>query len=104
MEISQVLQKLIKIENDVSELKLLKKEVLTLAETSQYLQVSPSHLYKLTSKGQIPHYCPNGKKLYFKRVELDSWLLRNPKREPDLGEIEKAAANYLILNTKKRIA
>ena len=59
-----------------------------------YLELSQSHLYKLTSSGSIPHYKPNGKKLYFKREELDTWLLRN--RNNSIDEIEQEAANYLI--------
>jgi excisionase family DNA binding protein len=94
-----LLQKLTKIENDLSELKLLKKEVLGLAETCTYLQVSASHIYKLTSTGKIPHYCPNGKRLYFKRSELDEWLTRNPKKESKL-EVERGVADYLIRNPK----
>ncbi|MFM7895587.1 MAG: helix-turn-helix domain-containing protein [Flavobacterium sp.] len=59
-----------------------------------YLELSQSHLYKLTSTGSIPHYKPNGKKLYFNRQELDNWLLRN--RSNSIDEIEQEAANYLI--------
>ncbi|WKN29752.1 helix-turn-helix domain-containing protein [Porifericola rhodea] len=70
------------------------KEVLSFNETCQYLELSQSHLYKLTSTGNIPHYKPNGKKLYFKRSELDSWLLRN--RSNDREEVDQMAANYLI--------
>jgi excisionase family DNA binding protein len=53
------------------------KEVLNMHEACKYLELSLSHLYKLTSAGLIPFYKPNGKKLYFKKSELDSWLLRN---------------------------
>jgi excisionase family DNA binding protein len=58
------------------------------------LELSQSHLYKLTSAGSIPHYKPNGKKLYFNREELDQWLLRNRNATND--EIEQQAADYLI--------
>ena len=54
---------------------IYKKEVLNSKEASQYLKLSRSHLYRLTSAGSIPHYRPNGKKFYFKRSELESWLL-----------------------------
>ena len=53
----------------------------------------------MTSKKQIPHFCPQGKKLYFKRAELDEWLLRN--RKDSLDNIETMAANYLINNKIK---
>lgn len=70
------------------------KEVLNMVEASKYLELSVSHLYKLTSAGSIPFYKPNGKKLYFKRTELDAWLLRNRSASKD--EIEQEAANYLM--------
>ncbi|WP_332912625.1 helix-turn-helix domain-containing protein [Algoriphagus boritolerans] len=39
-----------------------KKTVLNFNEACKYLDVSPSHLYKLTSTKHIPHFCPQGKK------------------------------------------
>lgn len=57
-------------------------------------------MYKLTSQKLIPHFCPQGKKLYFKREELDHWLLRN--RQDSSDEIETMAANYLLTNKKIR--
>ena len=53
----------------------------------------------MTSSKSIPHFCPQGKKLYFKRVELDEWLMRN--RQSSADEIEKAADDYLIRNKRK---
>ena len=97
-----LLTKLEKIQADISELKLLKKDVLSFKEACEYLQVSASNLYKLTCKNLIPHFCPMGKKLYFKRTELDEWLLRNRKSESDEGEIDKLVANYLIKNPLKK--
>ncbi|MFC0775293.1 helix-turn-helix domain-containing protein [Terrimonas alba] len=91
-----------RIEADISELKLLKKETLTFKEACEYLQVSSSTLYKLTCKEQIPHYCPTGKRLYFRRVELDEWLLRNPKSKVSQDDVAILAANYLTQNPKKQ--
>lgn len=53
------------------------KEILTFDEASKLLGLSKSYLYKLTHLRQIPHYKPNGKKLYFKKSDLDSYRLRN---------------------------
>ena len=72
------------------------KTVLSLAEACTYLELSESHLYKLTSSGSIPHYKPNGKKIYFRRDELDTWLLRN--RAATTDELEAGAADFI---TKK---
>jgi excisionase family DNA binding protein len=90
----EVLKKLKKIETMLEQQNLLKKEVLNLNEAGAYLNISASHMYKLTSQKLIPHFCPQGKKLYFKREELDNWLLRN--RQDSTDEIETIAANYLL--------
>jgi excisionase family DNA binding protein len=78
-----------------------KKEVLNFNEACQYLELSQSHMYKLTSTGAIPYYKPNGKKLYFKRTELDEWLLRN--RSTTKEEIEQQAADYLLKNGRVKL-
>ncbi len=47
---------------------------MSFAETAQYLGVSKSYLYRMTSEGKIPHYKPGGKKVYFEKGEVDRWL------------------------------
>ncbi len=96
-----VIQKLNSIEKMLTEQNMLRKEVLTFNEAAIYLDVSHSHLYKMTSTGVIPSYKPNGKKLYFNRAELDSWLLSN--KQLSHNEIEQQAANYLIKEGRIRL-
>lgn len=91
---TNILLKLERIEKLLETQQAMQKQVLNFNDTCIYLELSQSHLYKLTSTGSIPHYKPNGKKLYFKREELDNWLLRN--RSNSIDEIEQEAANYLI--------
>ena len=91
---TNILEKLERIEKLLETQQAMQKQVLNFNDTCIYLELSQSHLYKLTSTGSIPHYKPNGKKLYFKREELDTWLLRN--RSNSIDEIEQEAANYLI--------
>ena len=100
MGIDDVYKKLEIIERMLSEQNLLKKDVLNLIEAAVYLDISESHLYKLTSTGLIPFYKPNGKKVYFNRCELDRWLLTNRRVSHD--EIETLADDYLIRNSKRR--
>lgn len=90
----ELLQRLERIELLLESQKLVHKEVLNFHEACEYLELSQSHLYKLTSTAAIPHYKPNGKKVYFKRLELISWLLRNRTSSQD--EIESIATNFLI--------
>ncbi len=94
-----ILEKLAQLEGKIEEQNLLQKEVLTFNDVCKYLDISASHLYKLTSQKQIPHFCPQGKKLYFNRTEIDQWLMRN--RQETTEDIETAAANYLIKNKRK---
>ena len=93
-----ITEQLNQLRQKLDEHSLLMKEVLTFKEACFHLDLSSSHLYKLTSKKKIPHYCPQGGRLYFKRSELDEWLLRNRISTQD--EIEKQAANYLIQKGK----
>lgn len=91
---NNIIEKLNSIEKLLVEQQTMQKQVLNFNETYKYLELSQSHLYKLTSTGAIPHYKPNGKKIYFNRTELDNWLLRNKIESQD--EIEQQAANFLI--------
>lgn len=96
---SMILEKLSIIEQKLEEQNLLKKEVLNFNEAITYLDISASHMYKLTSQKLIPHFCPQGKKLYFNRIELDEWLQRN--RQVTEDEIESMAANYIMKNKRQ---
>lgn len=93
-----ILEKLLQIEQKLEEQSTLQKAVLNFNETCKYLELSPSHLYKLTSTRQIPHFCPQGKKLYFNRQELDDWLQRN--RLSTQEEIDEQTTDFI----KKRKA
>ncbi|MDR2058081.1 MAG: helix-turn-helix domain-containing protein [Dysgonamonadaceae bacterium] len=69
------------LENRISKLEsslFLIKSILSFDEASEFLNLSKSYLYKLTSSGQIPHYKPQGKMLYFEKSELENWLRQNP--------------------------
>lgn len=97
----EILKRLDKIEKLIESINLVRKDVLNFNEACEYLEISQSHLYKLTSSDVIPHYKPNGKKIYFNRTEVDEWLLRN--RTTTADEIEKQAADYLIKKGRVRI-
>jgi len=86
-----ILEKLSKIES----LYLQQPEqILSFNETCSFLGYSKSYLYKLTHTRRIPHYKPNGKMLYFKRTDLEDWLLRNRVKTAD--EIEQEAIDYVV--------
>lgn len=76
------------------------KNVLSFEETSRFLNLSKSYLYKLTSGNLIPHYKPQGKMLYFERAELEAWLRRNPVKTQ--AQIEAEAQQYVLGRSAKR--
>lgn len=52
---------------------LNQKDIFNFDEAAEYLSLSKSTLYKLTSKKEIPHYKPN-RCVFFERTELDKWI------------------------------
>lgn len=97
----EIVKRLDKIERLLESQNLVRKSILNFSETCQYLELSQSHLYKLTSTGAVPHYKPNGKKIYFKREELDEWLLRN--RSLTQEEVETQAATFIIKKGRAKL-
>jgi excisionase family DNA binding protein len=77
---------------------ILNKEILTLEEAAQYLVLSKSCIYKMTSNKEIPHYIPRGKKIYFRRIELDRWILES--RVTPVNEIGMEIKSYLCGTSK----
>lgn len=72
------------------------KNVLSFDEASKFLNLSKSYLYKLTSGNLIPHYKPQGKMLYFEKVDLEAWLRQNPIKTR--AQIEQEAQKYILSN------
>jgi len=85
-------EQLDRIEQLLQEQSILKKKVLNFKEAVQFLGLSMGHLYQLTSNNRIPYYRPNGKKIYFKREELENWLLRN--KQITVEEADQIAENH----------
>lgn len=72
-----ILRQLEKLETIIEKQNILSKEILTLEEASEYLLLSKSCIYKMTSNKEVPYYIPGGKKIYFRRSELDRWILES---------------------------
>lgn len=75
---------------------IAQKEILSFKEALVYLDVSSSFLYKLTSKNEIPFTKPNGGKIYFKKEDLNNWMLKNTSKSNDV--LENEIDNYLKRN------
>ena len=78
---------------------ILQKDTLTVGEACIYLGISTSFMYKLTSARLIPHSVPNGKVMFFERLELDKWALKNKRKCRE--EIEKEAQEIVTKNHKR---
>jgi excisionase family DNA binding protein len=93
---TNILEKLERIEKLLETQQAMQKQVLNLNDACIYLELSQSHLYKLTSNGSIPHYKPNGKKLYFKREELDAVESLKSELEDTLKKPSQRLRNVLF--------
>ena len=65
------------------------KDILNMKEVCQYLDISQSLLYKLTCNGEIPHFKPRGKIIFFEKKELVKWIKKNGKQSS--GKIRKTS-------------
>lgn len=72
------------------------KTVLSVEDMCLLLGTTRGNVYRMTSQRQIPFYKPQGGKIYFKREEVESWLLRN--RTASLDEIESKAEMHCLTN------
>ena len=97
---NSIMEKLEKIERMFAEQNLLHKDMLTFDEACSFLQLSASCLYKMTCKNRISFYRPGGKRIYFKRTELEQWLQQN-KRSATF-ELEARAEDYIIKQLKTK--
>ncbi|MCX6155446.1 MAG: DNA-binding protein [Candidatus Kapabacteria bacterium] len=77
-------------------LNINEKEVLNFSEFLSYTGFSKGYAYKLTSLCKIPHSKPSGKLIFFKKSDVDSWLMRNPVKTTK--QIQADADTYCTLN------
>lgn len=68
-------------------------------ELCVYTRMKPQYLYKLTSKNKIPYYKPRGKILYFKKSEIDAWMLNGKfKNIPNNERIKESDIELCLIN------
>ena len=96
MKNSEIIERLEWIEKLVT---LINYYPLTLSEAAEYLGISKAGLYQLVHKNKIPHYKPaGGKKLYFSRLELNSWVFA--RRIPTDKEMDEIATEYVVFGKR----
>jgi excisionase family DNA binding protein len=77
--------------------------LLTIEEAAVYCRLAKSTLYKLTSSRKLPYYKPGGKKVYFRRDDLDEYLkMGRVSSQADLARAAEAhERNILRVRTNK---
>lgn len=73
--VSESVQNALERQKEVEETKREKDDPLfNLDEAKEYLKLTKATLYGYTSKGIVPHF-KQGKRLLFRKSQLDNWLL-----------------------------
>ncbi|MDB5280705.1 MAG: hypothetical protein JWR61_5660 [Ferruginibacter sp.] len=65
-------------------------KVLSFEEGVKFLGYAKSTVYKMTSAGILPFSKPNGKKIFFEKEKLETWMLSNPKTSHSEKQVEAA--------------
>lgn len=67
-------------------------ELMTIKQVAEYLTLSVPTIYGMVHEAKIPNY-KQGKRLYFKKSDIDAWITSGRRRTH--SEIEQEALNYL---------
>ena len=59
------------------------KGTFTVEDAALYLGITPSHLYKLVRKYDIPHSRPTNGRIFFNKEDLDKWIKSRMVFEPE---------------------
>jgi len=77
----------------LTQVKNIIPDILDVKQAAEFLRLKIATLYEKTSEKTIPHF-KKGKKLYFKRDELQDWVLEGKVKTNN--EIESQAASYTM--------
>ena len=98
IDLMPIIERLDRIEErlDAMQTQNSEKEILDTKAAADYLGISKSHLYKLTHTRRLPCHKPTGKRLYFKRSDLEAYATTG--RVCSNEEIEVLARKWLDKN------
>lgn len=68
---SQVLSRL---DDNEEKIRLGNADTYTTEELAKVLGISKAEIYKMTAKNEIPCHRPTGRRLIFKRKEINRWV------------------------------
>jgi len=83
----------------LTQVKNIIPDILDVKQAADFLRLKITTLYEKTSEKTIPHF-KKGNKLYFKRDELQAWVLEGKVKTKD--EIESQAATYAMHKRLKK--
>lgn len=89
-----VLREIKLLKQEVKQSNLFRKRIYTMKEASIAAGVSISLIQKLIASNQIIHSKPNGKLIFIRRRDLESFLMRN--RITSIDEVDTIVANNLL--------
>lgn len=98
-----ILERLDRIEKAIDQLSTTgsltnKNDPMDVKDLAAYLKISASTIYKFTSTRSIPYY-KNGKRLFFKREEINDWIFTTKINSS--YEIEREANEYIRKHPRK---
>jgi excisionase family DNA binding protein len=98
-----ILEKLDRIEKAIEQLNANgplanTNDPMDVKDLAAYLKISASTIYKFTSTRSIPYY-KNGKRLFFKREEINDWIFTTKINSS--YEIEQEANEYIRKHPRK---
>jgi excisionase family DNA binding protein len=98
-----ILERLDRIEHAIHNLKYISdipdiNQIMNISEVAAYIKAAKTTVYGMTHRNTIPHY-KSGKRLYFKKEEIDEWIFS--KRIKTRDDIENEAMEYLRKNPRK---
>jgi excisionase family DNA binding protein len=82
---------------------MVKKEkpFMNMVDAAKYLGISKSTLYTYTSKGVLPYYKMQGRRVYFKVDDLDAFIFDKNNRVSSQEEIDHKAQEWIWKNRNK---
>lgn len=94
--INQIHDRFDRVESFISE---YTKPFLDVKSASKYLNLPVTTIYHLVSKKKLPNY-KIGKRLYFKKIDLDDFILDSNSKRKSIKEIEQTATDYALSKGK----
>lgn len=90
---------IIRENQEIKETQETSKEIMNVQQVADYLSISKQTVYGMTCRMEVPFY-KRGKKNYFKKSDIDEWLLATRRKTRE--EIEMEALTYLKVRGRRK--